>query len=213
MRLSKFRHPLAVLRHTLGMGQKEMSALVGCSTVTIQKVENLGLKLSEGLAKRISHETGVSLGWLLAGDPEVPPKSRMIGPPYSKQIFELARSKMVTKGAELAASLTTLGFYCQIRSIFRSAVRAGDGDLAAYKFKQALRALAQEFGSTEDFTTRQSSDAFIRKIQACFRQDIAGARNCVLPLDFVVQRGKLKQQRSKRKKQRSRSSSSRSVKA
>jgi hypothetical protein len=194
------------------MGQKEMAALVGCSTVTIQKVENLGLKLSDGLAKRISHETGVTVGWLLDGDPEVPPKSRMIGAPYSKQIFEFAQSKAVTESTTLAASFTTLMFYGQIRSIYRSAVRAGDGDLAAYKLGHALRVLAKEFGSQEDFTGKQSSKEFIREIQVCFRQDIGGARKSLLGVDLVPRRRSLKQ-RSKRKRQRSLSSRDRTANA
>lgn len=69
------RHPLAVLRHILRMNQAQLGELCGHSGRTIQAVELGKLALSEGLAHRIAQATGISVEWLLNGDPTVPPKA------------------------------------------------------------------------------------------------------------------------------------------
>jgi transcriptional regulator with XRE-family HTH domain len=75
MRPSPFRHPVAVLRNILEMSQTEFGALSDCSSRTIQAVELGKLPLSESLALRIAHSTGISIEWLLKGDPAAPPKA------------------------------------------------------------------------------------------------------------------------------------------
>ena len=92
MRISKLKHPLAVLRQIIGIGQKEMAKLIGRSTRTIQAIELLTLKLSDDLADRISHETGVSVGWLIAGDPHAPIVA-LDGKPYFPSHYEETRIK------------------------------------------------------------------------------------------------------------------------
>src|SRR6185295_16888592 len=74
MRPSPLKHPLAVLRTTIGLTQKEMAELTGRAARTIQAVELSKLPLSEELALRIAKETGVDESWLLAGDTNVPPQ-------------------------------------------------------------------------------------------------------------------------------------------
>jgi transcriptional regulator with XRE-family HTH domain len=64
-----FRHVLARLRERLGnMTQKELAAHGGTSVWTIQAIELGKLKLSQGLAFKISEATGVDYGWLLEND-------------------------------------------------------------------------------------------------------------------------------------------------
>jgi len=74
MRLSPLRHPLAILRTTIGLTQKEMADLVQRSTRTIQAVELGQLPLSEDLAKLIAEATGVDQIWLLENNPKTPPR-------------------------------------------------------------------------------------------------------------------------------------------
>ena len=83
MRNSPLRHPLAVLRTTLGLTQREMADLVQRARVTVQAVELGKLPLSEGLAARIAEETGVDVGWLLDGDP-AKPALKADGDPYTR---------------------------------------------------------------------------------------------------------------------------------
>lgn len=74
MRPSPLRHPLAVLRTTIGLTQKELADLVGRAARTIQSIELGHLPLSEELALRIAKETGVDESWLLQGDTSIPPQ-------------------------------------------------------------------------------------------------------------------------------------------
>ena len=74
MRPSPLRHPLAILRATIGLTQKEMAGLVNRAARTIQAVELGKLPLSEDLAMLIAEATGVDAGWLLANNPATPPR-------------------------------------------------------------------------------------------------------------------------------------------
>lgn len=92
MRPSKFIHPLARLRSICGeaknkpLGQKELADLVDRKMITIQKIENKKLSLSQELAHEISHQTGVLVDWLLKGDPHVSPTTSD-GAPYTHEYY------------------------------------------------------------------------------------------------------------------------------
>ena len=115
MRPSPLRHTVAILRTLIGLTQKELAALVGRSTRTIQAIELKQLPLSEELALRMAEETGVDEGWLLQNDLNEPPARRMElislrdeRGPYAKEDFEWARAYRESPAAtekELAAKL------------------------------------------------------------------------------------------------------------
>src|SRR5215211_3982775 len=90
MRRSPKRHPLAVLRLTLGLTQKEMADLAGIATITMQSIEAGKRPLKEKLAEHIAAITGVQLYWLLAGDPKAPIIAEN-GEPYTRELFESNR--------------------------------------------------------------------------------------------------------------------------
>ena len=92
MRNYESRHTVSVLRKIIGLSQGELAALAGCSKRTIQAVEIGRLKLSEGLASKIAHETGVDETWLLGGDLHSAPKLMFTGVPYDKRVFEETRA-------------------------------------------------------------------------------------------------------------------------
>lgn len=77
MRRSPLAHPLAVLRTTIGLTQKQMGALVNRAARTIQSIELGKLPLTEELALRLAEATGVDEAWLFAGDPKTPPRKGM----------------------------------------------------------------------------------------------------------------------------------------
>jgi transcriptional regulator with XRE-family HTH domain len=106
MKPSPMRHPLAVLRQILQMSQTQLGELCGNSGRTIQAVELGKLALSEGLALRIAQATGVSVEWLLSGDPKAPAKadcpSGSLSPnaEYTYEVFEAHRAMQeIEKGA------------------------------------------------------------------------------------------------------------------
>ena len=99
MRPSPLSHPLAVLRTTIGLTQKEIGALVNRAARTIQSIELRKLPLTEELALRIAEATGVDEGWLFEGNPLIPPRKGMTllqagrGPGvYTKDDYEYFRA-------------------------------------------------------------------------------------------------------------------------
>ena len=109
MRPSPLRHPLAVLRYIIGLGQQDLADLCGCSRPTIQAVELLKLRLSKNLAIKIADATGVNVAWLLDSNPNVPanagpyparerfikgralPRGNRAPDQYGKEIFNVGR--------------------------------------------------------------------------------------------------------------------------
>jgi len=85
---SPLRHPVAIVRQICRLYQKEFAQLIGCSRIYLQKIEQTpqhgGQRLSEKLATRISHETGVSLTWLLTGDPNLPAVSGRVSHTHTR---------------------------------------------------------------------------------------------------------------------------------
>jgi transcriptional regulator with XRE-family HTH domain len=172
MRLSKLRHPLAVLRHILGqrgipMGQKQMADLLGCSTITIQKIENGGLRLSERLAWRISHETGVARDWLLKGLP-VPPPTLYAGP-YTRETYEKFRSRKTPSHKvidQLMLPAYIILCHAKLRSIAESAhKRSADFQLFRYKLDIALGELASVFGETPAINRMDPSEVVLSDLK------------------------------------------------
>jgi transcriptional regulator with XRE-family HTH domain len=157
MRPSNQRHPLAVLRVLVGLTQKEMAAILDCSTPTIQAVELGKLKLSEKLAEHISIKTGIKIDWLLQNDVGQPPMD-VAGAPYTKQTYENYQAQSSYQHDAFGAVFSTV--YCHMANMARLEaliLRAFTDDkmpLCAYKLSQAFDKLDQEFGVTfEDHKT------------------------------------------------------------
>ena len=161
MRPSPLRHKLAVLRTTLGLTQKEMAALIGCSTPTIQAIELGKLKLSEGLAEKIAFQTGVGLFWLLE-DGQSPTPVDTILDPINRDTFEKTQ-------AELRRSQTTKDDLHRLKEAFDEAInlcgltlynayQQGHVDLGIYRLLSALKKTSnlhpEEAPVTEDFMFR-----------------------------------------------------------
>jgi transcriptional regulator with XRE-family HTH domain len=77
-------HPLRDVRTVLSMTQQTFAKLVGCSAITIQRIENRTLKMSHSLADKILEATGVDPRELAAGRKAVD----FDGNPYTKQTYE-----------------------------------------------------------------------------------------------------------------------------
>jgi transcriptional regulator with XRE-family HTH domain len=149
------------------MGQKEMAELVKCATITIQKIENRGLTLSEGLARRISHETGVPLQWLLKGDP-LQPALGLDGSPYSRESYDRFRARKTPRNKfidELMLPIYSLICHAEIRAIAESAHNRGaDFQLFRYKLDLVLSELAREFGACKSIGSAAPSDVALRAL-------------------------------------------------
>ena len=83
-RKPRVTHPLREIRNCLIMTQPAFAAFVGCSAITIQRIENRTLKMSHTLADKILEATGANPSELAAGRKAVDSK----GNPYTKQSYE-----------------------------------------------------------------------------------------------------------------------------
>jgi len=151
MRISAQRHTLAVLRTMIGKTQKEMAAMLECSTPTIQAVELGRLNLSEKLAILISQRTGINLTWLLTNDVAQPPIDGEEAA-YTKATFEKFRAqsgfKQDSRGGALAVHFCFLANLVRLKALLLRTLTDDQMPLCAYKLKQAFDEWETEFGVT-----------------------------------------------------------------
>ena len=158
MRRSYHRHPVAILREKCGLYQKEFADLIGCSRINLQKIENYcqrseqtpkrrGQPLSQKLAQRIFHETGISLDWLRAGDPS-PPCVSGRGEPYTEEIYHRAQAekKYYDRPHPWFQNNDALKCCARVVAILQSASKGNAYYMAMWKLGAALDALQKEFG-------------------------------------------------------------------
>ena len=151
MRKSPLRHPLAVVRvKILGITQRELAEMVGCSKVTIQKVELRDKKLSlpPALASRIEHEVGVSAAYLLAGDARKPPVTPR-GGPLTKLAYEAHRAKLEAGMRPEKSVFFPFREIAELGAIASAA--GGKGRLAFFNYKldRILREMRKDFGADD----------------------------------------------------------------
>jgi DNA-binding XRE family transcriptional regulator len=60
------RHPIADIRIRVGLTQPEFAHVIGCSCITVQKIEQGHLRLSKRLALNVEKHFGVSVDYLLS---------------------------------------------------------------------------------------------------------------------------------------------------
>lgn len=143
---SKKRTTAAVLRSILAIKDTEMAALLGCSVNTIWSVESGRLALSESLAIRMAHETGIGLAWLLKGDPTAPPVNNM-GQPFDRAFHEIhaAGRRNFDNVSPADFAMKFLMSAVRLRAVLEAANKANNYHMAAYKTGRAIDALAREF--------------------------------------------------------------------
>jgi transcriptional regulator with XRE-family HTH domain len=151
MRQSPCRHPLAVLRLFLELGQKEMADLIGCAASTVQAIELKQLRLTEELAQRVVKATGVNFGWLMAGNP----KARIlnsVGWVYSKYNYETAQGKLGRemdpewqKKSKEYAELFAGHYRDRLEDILFAAMKKDQYQWAWWKVDTLLEELEKEF--------------------------------------------------------------------
>ena len=127
-----------------------MADILKRSVHTIRSLESGRLKLSQELAKRIFHETGISTVWLLNGDPTAPPVTGR-GEPYTKEGFDRAQAEKIyyDRPNPIFRKIDALGFCARLVAILESASTKKDYYVALYKTHAALDSLQSEFGIDE----------------------------------------------------------------
>ncbi|HEX3444686.1 MAG TPA: helix-turn-helix transcriptional regulator [Chthoniobacterales bacterium] len=119
------RHVIADVRLQCGLSQAELGEVLGYKKVTIQKIEQGHLAMSEELAEQAEKQLDVSAAWLLENNPDSAPVTPR-GGRWTKELFEFAQ------GARSAVTEKTAG------GTTRGRVRAGPYPLkgAADEFTQ-----------------------------------------------------------------------------
>jgi transcriptional regulator with XRE-family HTH domain len=161
MRPSPHRHTLAVLRTFLGLTQKEMADIAECSRPTIQAIELCKLPLSDKLAKRIEHETGIGLEWLLTNDPAKPPLNGF-GGPYTREMFDRYRASKNRSTSDPNDFYYMQGVMAlalaEISNMVLESYQTGRLDLCGFKLKQTLADLRKELGVTGRYGLKSAGD-------------------------------------------------------
>jgi transcriptional regulator with XRE-family HTH domain len=89
------RHVLASVRRTCGLTQKQLAQLLGVSAISVQRIEQGSLKLSEELAETAQRQLDISAEWLLANDPKIPPLSSR-NAYWTKDLYEFRQGSRFT---------------------------------------------------------------------------------------------------------------------
>jgi transcriptional regulator with XRE-family HTH domain len=88
------RHVLGQIRLECGLSQKQLAEILGVAPITIQKIEQGILQLSEDLARKAQTQLDISAAWLLdnyASAPAVTPRHTTWTPAH----YELAQAKQI----------------------------------------------------------------------------------------------------------------------
>jgi transcriptional regulator with XRE-family HTH domain len=150
-RQSARRSTLAVLREELGLTQAELGKLIELSRPTIQAIELGKLRLTEENAARLAAETGVSAGWLLAGDPDKPivadPQWARRDQPYGKQFFETIQAHTTAKKRlDVDRDVWSLELCSEWFGVLAAARKAGKQEVAEYLLSQFIDQMKKRFG-------------------------------------------------------------------
>lgn len=158
-----FRHVIARLRERLGgMTQKELAAHAGTSTWTIQAIELLKLKLSPGLAFKISKATGVDYAWLMQNDLTRPPVNQH-NEPYSEK--DLIRAQRPTKEgwtSRLGGKLELTQAYYTLRLIWEKVSKNADElSFFLYRLKNFLESELQRLPEPPADVILKESEVYV----------------------------------------------------
>ena len=153
MRTSGKKTTAAKLRYILNSDPKvphikadDWAKMLGCSLDTIRSVESGRMKLSRDLATAMFHATGISVEWLLKGNPKAP-RVAANGEPYTRKIFEetQAGKKWFDRQHPFLRDIDKLGFCAQLAAILENANTQEKYFMAAYNVGEALESLRKKF--------------------------------------------------------------------
>ncbi len=155
MRTLSQKTTAAVLRQKSGTEKDpikdvEWAKMLGRSVQAIHNIESGRTKLRHELATKMFHETGISIDWLMKGDPTLPPIAEN-GEPYTREIYLRAQAQKTfyDHPHPVLRHFDKLGFCARLIAILESASARKDYYMARYKVHTALDLLRREFGMDE----------------------------------------------------------------
>jgi transcriptional regulator with XRE-family HTH domain len=166
---SKKKTPLAVLRLELGLTVEEFAQLLKKSVSAITSLETGRLRLSDETAVLISKETGVALGWLLAGSPKEKPYTIDPGDdsrqPYTKELFEKVQAHKATGNRYPRKPerhlIRAIAVITPWLSAYTKASENGNAELAAYLMQRLQDPMVERLNKDDDAFLRLNEGAHI----------------------------------------------------
>jgi hypothetical protein len=146
---------VAVVRNETGLSAEDFGKLIGKPVVgTIRKLEANLLGLSEKTAMQINVATGVSLPWLLRGDPSIPPVDKN-GNPWNHDAFLKHRAGMVkARTTRSMHDKISVNAADRLRKVLQSLSKDENAySLALAKTAVFLEDLEKEFSYVDDGPT------------------------------------------------------------
>jgi transcriptional regulator with XRE-family HTH domain len=139
---------LAVLRGIMHLTPEQMGKRLGCSRHTVNSIEVNRIPLGEERAQKLFHDTGVSLSWLLANDPAVPPvTSHGVAYTHARFVeYEAKKKSFFDQQRPWFRRNNAIGFCAHLFAILENANAQKKYYLATYKVDKAIKELQQEFG-------------------------------------------------------------------
>jgi transcriptional regulator with XRE-family HTH domain len=148
-RKTAIRHPLARVRSIIAIDQRTLHRRVGCSLVTIKRIEQGTLPLSRTMAERLETALGVSAAYLRHGKASKPPTTPT-GEPFTNDTY--ARRQLELREGTLIQSAAFFPFRWAAR-LGAIASKAGEKHrLLAFHYKVEALALElqNEFGIDQE---------------------------------------------------------------
>jgi len=154
---STLKTTAAKLRSIIKEKDSVWADMLGKSVHTIRHLEAGTLKLSSALAAKMNYETGISIRWLMDGNPDAPAVAFRGGQEFTEAIYEKiqAEKKHFAQVKEKDINNNLPEFIGTIYGILRSANRKRKFHLATYKIWRALNELRNEFGADETKLVRE----------------------------------------------------------
>lgn len=166
------RHVLARVRIEAGLSQKELAKLLGVAGITVQKIEQGKLKLSEELAQKVQNELDVSAAWLLANDPKMPPVT-FRGGSWAKiwyeytQALRLDRNFALDESADAFTAWQIEELSAKIASLLRASKGTPKQGILLHRLRQSLSELAEQFPTDEAVLAQHAPR--IAKLRGAFK--------------------------------------------
>jgi transcriptional regulator with XRE-family HTH domain len=187
---SQRRTTVASLRAFLGIKDIELAEILECSAYTVHSLECPDrLALSDSMANRIRHETGVSIDWLLNGDPDAPIFT-VDRRPYTREFYDRWRAKRRQPGPNKAVSQSAIWHYLDVRQLLRGAARTGDADLVSYKISKALHRIASDhkLEATNPVWDMGKSGRLADEIYELFENDLSSLERGLIVWNGISQK-------------------------
>jgi transcriptional regulator with XRE-family HTH domain len=127
------RHVLADIRMQCGLTQRKLAKILDVALITIQRIEQGTLGLSEELAAKAQDELDVAAGWLLANDPSTAPVTSR-NTLWNSELYEFAQ------GSRTSAKEDDVdGMKISIRSRVGGIAKGNDDEFIAWRVAQYTR--------------------------------------------------------------------------